>query len=190
MAQALGHGRPYVLFVSIPSRNKNLEALRRAVARLAQQGFPHALVIAGAKPKFEPPEFIDEIDAELPGAPGRVTWLGDTPDPELAALMSDADAFCLPSFTESFGLSALEAMACGSPVVASNRGSLPEVIGDAGLLTEPTGEAIASALARVLVDSELSRALRAAARARAQAMSWDRTATGWLRALQRAAEYG
>jgi glycosyltransferase involved in cell wall biosynthesis len=190
-AAALGHDLPYVLFASIPSiRQKNLPALKQAVAGLGRRGLPHALVIAGGTAGGEPPAVLEEIAADLPGLPGRVAWLGHLGDRELAALMAEADAFCLPSLFESFGLTALEAMACGAPVVASNQGALPEVVGDAALLAEPTPDALEAALLHVLTDAELADRLRARGRARAEAMTWERTADGWLAVLERAAADG
>jgi glycosyltransferase involved in cell wall biosynthesis len=189
VSEALGEERPYVLFASIPSiRQKNLWELKRAVAGLAARGLPHAIVIAGGTAGGESPAVIDEIGAELPGFPGRVAWLGQLGDAELAGLMADADAFCLPSLFESFGLTALEAMACGAPVVASARGALPEVVGDAAVLSEPSAEALERALLRVLTDDAVARRLREAGRSRAERMTWERTAEGWLAALRRAAE--
>jgi glycosyltransferase involved in cell wall biosynthesis len=188
VAKSLGGDRPYVLFASIPSiRQKNLTALRVAMARLAERGLPHALVIAGGRAGGETPAELAEIMAELPGFPDRVLWLGHVADAELAGLMAEADAFCLPSLYEAFGLTALEALACGAPAVVSNTGALPEVVGDAALLADPTPEALAAALERVLTDRELAERLRAAGPERAAAMSWDRTAAGWLEALEGAA---
>jgi glycosyltransferase involved in cell wall biosynthesis len=187
-AAKLGEDRPYVLFASIPSiAQKNLPALKEAVARLAERDLPHALAIVGGTSGGEPAELLDEIAADLPGLPGRVAWLGHLGDRELAALMAEADAFCLPSSFESFGLTALEAMACGAPVVVSNRGALPEVVGDAALLSDPTPEGLEAALLRVLTEEGLAGRLRAAGRARAERMTWERTADGWLTALRRAA---
>ena len=188
VAAALGEPRPYVLFASIPTiAQKNLPALRGAMERLAASGHPHALVIAGGTAGGESGEALAAVAAELEGAPGRVAWLGHLDDPELAELMAEADAFCLPSLFESFGLTALEAMACGAPVVVSDRGALPEVVGDAALVAEPTAAALETALARVLGDPALAGRLRAAGRARAETMSWSRTADGWQRVLVDAA---
>jgi glycosyltransferase involved in cell wall biosynthesis len=188
VSKALGEERPYVLFASIPSiPQKNLSALKEAVARLAERGLPHALVIAGGTAGGESREDLDEIAADIRGFGGRLAWLGHVGDLELAGLMAEADAFCLPSLFESFGLTALEAMACGAPVVVSNRGALPEVVGDAAILSEPTPDELETALSRVLTDEALARHLRAAGRARAESMTWDRTADGWLAVLHRAA---
>ena len=182
----LGQQRPFVLFASLPSiAQKNLATLRDAVTRLVARGFPHALVIAGGLAGGESASAVSAIGADLPGAPGRVLWLGAVDDRKLAALMAAADAFCLPSHFESFGLTALEAMACGAPVVASNRGALPEVVGNAGILCDPTAESLEAALVRVLTDADLADRLRSAARGRALRMSWGRTADGWAMALRR-----
>jgi len=154
---------------------------------LVARGLPHALVIAGGTAGGEPPELLAEIAAELPEAPGRVAWLGHVGDAELAGLMAAADAFCLPSLIESFGLTALEAMACGAPVIVSDRGALPEVVADAGVISEPTAAALEAALGAVLCDPGRARRLRAAARERALTLPWERTAAGWLEVLEAAA---
>jgi glycosyltransferase involved in cell wall biosynthesis len=80
----------------------------------------------------------------------------------------------------------LEAMACGSPVVVTNRGALPEVVAGAGVIVEPDAESIASGLITVLSDSTLAASLAADGRSRALELSWERTADGWLQALQAA----
>jgi alpha-1,6-mannosyltransferase len=188
VARALGADRPYVLFASIPSiAQKNLKGLKTAMGRLTAGGLPHALVIAGGTAGGESPELLARIAADLPEARGRVAWLGHLGDAELAGLMAEADAFCLPSLIESFGLTALEAMACGAPVVVSNRGALPEVVGDAGVITDPAPPALEHALRRILCEPERARYLRTAARERALTMPWEATAAGWLAVLEAAA---
>jgi glycosyltransferase involved in cell wall biosynthesis len=189
VANALGERRPYVLFASIPTiQQKNLGVLKQAMATLAQRGSPHALVIAGGVAGGESQEELAAVVAEPPGLEDRVLWLGHLGDEQLAGLMAECDVFCLPSLFESFGLTSLEALACGAPTVVSNRGALPEVVGDAALKVDPTPDAIAAALERVLSDHSLASELRAAGRARAEELPWDRTADGWLHVLQVAAE--
>ncbi len=180
---------PYVLFVSQLHPRKNLAVLRAAMAELAADGLPHQLVIVGGAAQDRPDstDLQREAAADLPGAPGRVVLLQDVPDEALADVMAGAAAFCLPSLMEGFGLTALEAMSCGVPVVVSDRGSLPEVVGDAGLVVAPTVDAVAGALAQVLVDPGRAAELGAAARARALTFTWARTAAGWLDALRAAA---
>lgn len=185
---SLGERRPYVLFASIPSiQQKNLPSLRKAIGRLVERGFPHALVIAGGTAGGESAALLASIGEDLPQGRGRVAWLGAVDDRQLSALMAGADAFCLPSYFESFGLTALEAMASGAPVIVSNRGALPEVVGEAGLVCEPTPEALEQALAEVLTDRGLADRLRASGRARAERMTWAGTAEGWLAVLRRGA---
>jgi glycosyltransferase involved in cell wall biosynthesis len=187
--EALGADTPYVLFASIPSiRQKNLVALKEAMARLAVDGLPHALVIAGGTAGGESPEELREIPAGPPELAGRIAWLGHLGDEELAGLMADADAFCLPSLFDAFPLTSLEALACGAPCVFSNRGALPEVAGDAAVVVEPEPDALAEGLERVLTDAALAARLREAGPERAATMTWDRTADGWVRALEQAAD--
>ena len=191
VADALGEGRPYVLFAAIPSiRQKNLVALKEAMAQLVSAGLPHALAVAGGTAGGESPEELREIAAGPPGLDGRVAWLGHLEDRELAGLMAEADAFCLPSLFDAFPLTALEALACGAPAVFSNRGALPELAGGAAILSEPDPDSLAGALRRVLGDDALRAQLRESARARAAEFSWERTARGWLAAMERAAALG
>jgi glycosyltransferase involved in cell wall biosynthesis len=104
--------------------------------------------------------------------------------------MAEADAFCLPSLYEGFGLTALEAMACGAPVVVSDRGALPEVVADTGLVVPPTADAVRAALRRLLVDRRLAEALGRTAAERARGFTWERTAQGWLSVLRAAVASG
>jgi glycosyltransferase involved in cell wall biosynthesis len=182
-------GAPYVLFASVIHPRKNLSALREAVGRLAREGFPHVLVVAGgpALDRSDSSELERAASAELPGAPGRVVRLTSPSDAELAGLMAGADAFCLPSLYEGFGLTALEAMACGAPVVVSDRGSLPEVVGDAASVAPPTPDGLHRALREILTDASLAAQLRRAGPRRAAGFTWERTAAGWLDVLSRAA---
>jgi glycosyltransferase involved in cell wall biosynthesis len=191
VARALG-GReaPYVLYAATLHPRKNLEALRSAFVRIAAAGFPHVLAIAGqpAPDRPDSSELERAASAPIPGAPGRAVRLGAPPDEELAALMAGADAFCLPSLYEGFGLTALEAMACGAPVIVSDRGALPEVVDGGGIVVDPSPEAIASGLQRVLGDDRLASALRRRAVERARPFTWARAASGWLAVLRAAAE--
>ncbi len=179
----------YVLFVGTLHPRKNLTAVRHAVARLARRGFRHLLVLAtaDAPDRSDSSELRRKALAELPGAPGRIVSIPSCEDAELAALMAGADAVCQPSFSEGFGLTALEAMACGTPVIVSDRGSLPEVVAGGGLIVPPTTDAIEHALARLLSDSALSARLAADGRRRAEGFTWQRSVNGWLRVLERAA---
>jgi glycosyltransferase involved in cell wall biosynthesis len=176
----------YVLFASQLHPRKNLAALRDAMDRLEDSP---ALVVVGspAMDRADSADLEAAAFAPLPGG-GRVVRVDGPSDGELAALMAGCDAFCLPSLFEGFGLTALEAMACGAPVIVSDRGALPEVVGDAGLVVAPEPEALAAALTRVLGEPGLADRLGAAGRARAAGMTGAHTARGWLASLERAAE--
>jgi alpha-1,3-rhamnosyl/mannosyltransferase len=112
-------------------------------------------------------------------------------DSALAQAYGAARAVVVPSLYEGFGLPALEAMACGAPVVAADRASLPEVVGEAGLLSGPDAESLAQAMGRVLAEPELAQRLREAGPRRASRFSWAETARTTLKVYRRvAARFG
>jgi glycosyltransferase involved in cell wall biosynthesis len=173
----------YILYVGNFKPHKNLARLIRAFARLsAAQRARHTLVLAGGDREGRPEL---EALALAEGVRDRVVFPGRIDDADLPALYSGAAVFVLPSLEEGFGLPALEAMACGAPVVASNRAALPEVVADAGLLFDAEREAeIAAALERVLADPGLADDLRRRALARAGLYTASRT-SGRVLALLR-----
>ena len=120
-----------------------------------------------------------------PPLAGHVEYLGYVPPNEREALFKGAQLFVLPSFEEGFGLPVLEAMAAGVPVVASNRGSLPEVIGDAGLLIDPDNpESLTDAMARIVGDSTLRATCARRGLDRARQFNWAQTARDVRRAYE------
>jgi glycosyltransferase involved in cell wall biosynthesis len=179
-----GLTRPYVLFVGYLEPKKNLAALLDAVAALRRRGAwgETELVIVGATGWGPAPA----AHARVLGLEGAVRFVGAASDADLPALYGGALAFVFPSLWEGFGLPVLEAMASGAPVVASNRGALPEVTGGAALLVDPAPAPLTDALGRVLAEPALRERLRAAGLARAAAFSWERTARETL-AVYRAA---
>jgi glycosyltransferase involved in cell wall biosynthesis len=181
--------RPYVLFVSQLHPRKNLAVLRAAMARLIARGYPHGLVVVGGPPadRADGDALVQEAEAPLPGTEQAVVRLQRLTDAQLAAVTAGASVFCLPSLMEGFGLTALEAMACGVPVVVSDRGALPEVVADAGIVTAPTADAVEAALAGLLADDDRARALGNAGRERSQGFTWTATARAWRRSLEEAA---
>jgi glycosyltransferase involved in cell wall biosynthesis len=181
---------PYVLYVGSLLPRKNISALREAMTMLAADGFSHNLVIvgAGSPDRADTGSLQREISADLPGLPGRMVHMpSPIPERHVVRLMGGAAAFCVPSLYEGFGLVALEAMACGAPTVVSNRGSLPEVVGEAGIVVEPTPDGLAGGLRLALSDGQGSRVLRVASRRRAETLSWERTVDGWVASLLAAA---
>jgi glycosyltransferase involved in cell wall biosynthesis len=171
-------GRGYVLTVATADPRKNLSALAPVAAALAERGID--LVWAGdARAYF----------AELDAVPG-LRSVGYVPDALLPALYRGARAFVLPSRYEGFGLTCVEAMACGTPVVAADRAALPETCGDAALLADPDDprSVVAAVLSAATGDPARREALRAAGLRRAAHFSWERTADqtdALLRAISR-----
>jgi len=170
-----GLGARYALYVGNFLPHKNLPRLLRAWAALAEPlRAGHRLVLAGGDQSRRPA--LAALAASLRLASG-VVFPGLVDDADLPAVYGGATLVVQPSLEEGFGLPALEAMACGAPVVASRRGALPEVVAEAGLLVDPEDEgALVAALARVLGSAEERAALAQRGRARAGDFTADRTA--------------
>ena len=172
-----------VLFVGTLEPRKNLGVLLDAYERLAGAGGSvPPLVLAGrATPAAQP--WLDRI-ARTPLS-AHVQHTGYVAQDDRERLFASARALVLPSLEEGFGLTALEAMAAGIPVLASNRGSLPEVVGDGGMLLEPEDAgAWADAIRRVAGDDSWATALGAAGLQRARAFTWDHTVATLRRAYE------
>lgn len=119
----------------------------------------------------------------------RVHFTGYVSDKDLVTLMAGSEALCLPSFSEGFGLPAIEAMACGVPVLASTAGSLPEVVGDAGLLFDPHNiEEMSAAILELSTNANLRQELRKLAVARSSKFTWAAAAHMVIPVLQAAVE--
>ena len=162
--QRLGLTRPYVLTVGDRGPRKNLDALRPAVGLLQKHGIE--LVVAGGGRGHQ-------LGAALAGARD----LGYVPDEDLPALYAGARAFALPSLHEGFGLTVLEAMAAGVPVVASSRGALPEVVTGAGLLADPDDWGLfAAAVVTAATDEQARARMREEGLQVAARYTWDRAA--------------
>jgi len=177
---------PYVLSLATVTPHKNMGFLLEAFARLVRQqpDCDLKLVLAGGKgATAERIQAMLNTDATL--AP-RVVLTGYVAESDLRALYGGAMMFAFPSLYEGFGLPPLEAMQCRVPVVCSNRSSLPEVIGDGGMLLDPTDtDAWGDALWQLWRDQPRRQALAEKALARAGQFSWRRTADLTLDVYQR-----
>lgn len=163
---------PYLLYVGTIDRRKDYTTLLQALLQLDKR---ITLVLAGTviAGRTDFPQQVAKL-----GLGHRVRVLGYVPERELVGLYRGAAAFVYPSFYEGFGLPVLEAMACGTPVITYRATSLPEVVGDAGLLLDPpwTPETLASAIRRVLSDEALRLELRQKGFEQAKRFNWAETA--------------
>ena len=172
----LNPAKRYVLYVGGLSPHKNLIRLIEAFRSVVPEDVP--LVLVG--------DFGDVFQTHVPqlreavarhGLERRVLFTGYVDDPDLAHLYSRAYALVQPSLMEGFGLPAVEAMACGTPVISSTAGSLPEVVGDAGVFFNPLDVSeMAAKLNGLLADPRERSRLAKLAKARAASFSWDRAA--------------
>lgn len=163
---------PYVLYVGQFDPRKNMRALARAFA-IAARGEPTLrLVVAGALGKLR--RFLDEALAESAAPLDRVVRTGYVDDGTLAALYAGAEALVHPALLEGFGLTPLEAMAAGTPVVAFDAPGVAEIVGDAGVLVPlpDDGNALGGALLDLLASGSRRASLAEAGRARAATFSW------------------
>jgi glycosyltransferase involved in cell wall biosynthesis len=183
MRERYGLPEGYLLSLGTREPGKNREAVFRALRLLLDEGRDLHLAVVGQRGW----RLAREEDAlhEL-GLEQRVHFTGYVDQADLPALYSGASAFVFPSLYEGFGLPALEAMACGVPVVTSNTSALPEVVGDAALKVDPTDtRAIADAIARILDDETLAGLLREAGVERAAEFTWEGCATATVSVYRR-----
>jgi glycosyltransferase involved in cell wall biosynthesis len=166
-------GVPFVLATGKISPRKNILGVMEAMAELVGT-LPHHLVIAGGDGWA-----VADVYAAVKrlGLEGRTHFPGFVTDAELGTLYAEAAVYVHPSFYEGFGLTVLEAMAAGTPVITADRSSLPEVAGEAALLVDPADvNSLAHAVLRIATDEALAADLRARGRARATTFTWDAAA--------------
>ncbi len=160
----------YILFLGSLQPRKNITLLMEAWRKL-QADFPDVWLVAAGTTGH----VFHRV--EIPTGLQRVIFPGYVPDADLPELYSGADVFVLPSLEEGFGLPVLEAMACGTPVILSKAGALPEVAGEAGLQVNPCSvEELSESLRRLLSDSNLRADLKQRGLERAHRFPWERSA--------------
>jgi glycosyltransferase involved in cell wall biosynthesis len=167
----------YILFVGTLEPRKNIPGLLKAWDEIKDQHPDVALFIAGTSGRvFRESPYLNSDN--------RVRWLGYVSETELPALYAGADLFILPSLDEGFGLPALEAMACGTPVIVSDGGALPEVVGQAGMifnLSNPFG--LSNAINEGLLNAALRISMKEKGLARTKLFSWQTTAESTWKCL-------
>ena len=174
---AAAAGTRFLLYAGTLDPHKNLAFALKVFACLRAEGRPLQFRLVGRQP-------ADRVAALLAAIPPDirrdVRFEGFVSDAQLADLMRGCAAFIFPSRNEGFGLAPVEAMACGAAVIAAAAGSLPEVVGEGGVLLDPDDvDGWTRHVGRVLDEPDYARELRARALARASLFSWDRAATGY-----------
>lgn len=180
--------KPYILFVGRIAQIKNIAGLLVAFKYLAERNSDFQLVLVGGRDNL----FVEEGSAKILAAgqkwTKRVRFINEISDRDLVAMYNGAELFVLPSFGEGFGIPVLEAMACGTPVLSSNATSLPEVVGRAGWLFDPTNqdEFNDKLLTLISMPSERRR-LSEAGKERVKLFSWEEAARKTIRVYEEAA---
>ena len=173
----------YILCVAGSDPTKNIKSLIHAYSKFPNRLLNnYQLVLAG---DLQRDRMLCETIKQL-GLENNVVMTGIVSDERLVRLYQEAAVFVFPSLYEGFGLPLLEAMACGCPVVSSNRSSIPEVVGDAGILIDPLDlTAMSQAIERVLTDSTLAERLRGAGLRQAKRFDWNQTARETVQLYQK-----
>ncbi|MFH1039354.1 MAG: glycosyltransferase family 1 protein [PVC group bacterium] len=174
-AEKLGSADPFLLYVGRFDPYKNVPGLIRAFAAFCRTRSDRPRLVLAGPPDPRYPEARETVSSL--GLGPRVTFLDGVDEEDLIPLYNGARILVLPSFYEGFGLPPLEAMACGTPVISSNRGSLPEIVGGAALLIDPgRDQEIAGAIEKLWDSEPLREELRKKGLARAREFSWEKTA--------------
>jgi glycosyltransferase involved in cell wall biosynthesis len=181
--QNYGVKKPYILSLCTLEPRKNLVGVLDAYEKLPEKTKrSYILVLAGGKGWLD-----DELEKRIGelSAKYEVIKTGYVPDEDLPALYSGASVFVFPSFYEGFGMPPLEAMACGTPVITSDNTSLPEVVGNAGIMIKADDtERLAGEMERVLTNNKLAQNLREKGLEQAKKFSWEKSAKELLDVIE------
>lgn len=180
----------YVLYLGGYEPHKNVLNLLHAYTYVAQAlGDEYPLVLAGRKPDAAAPNYPDYDGMIARSGLGKyVRWIGYVDEEDKPLLYRNAEVFVFPSRREGFGLPPLEAMACGTPVVVSDGGSLPEIVGRAGFVVDPDDvRGMAGAIISLVVQDDLAADLRRQGPQQAARFTWESTATETLLVYDRVA---
>jgi glycosyltransferase involved in cell wall biosynthesis len=169
----LGLKGEYLFYCGNIRPHKNLIPLVRAVDELNKLGYDLSLVLSG---NFK--NNYNELTEVIQGLQfqEKLLFAGELSDEDIKCLYQNAFAFVFPSLYEGFGLPVLEAMACGTPVISSNKSCMPEIIGDSGILIEPTAKDITHSVIELIKQPSLRSSLIEKGLKRVQFFSWDKTA--------------
>lgn len=176
----------YVLHISSETLTKNVRGLVKAFSQLKQEHkFANLKLLKAGNPQNRRDrKGLLKLIGQL-GLQEDIIFLGYVPGEDLPGLYSIAELFVFPSFYEGFGLPVLEAMACGTPVITSNVSSLPEIVGNAGIVVNPKDvDALAEAMKKVLLGEELKRSMISKGLERARRFSWETSAKETLKICQ------
>ena len=174
LAKKYNINTPFIHYVGTLEKRKNVPTLIKAFYKLKKKGITHKLVIVGKK-GWRYNDIFEVVKAL--NLQKDVIFTGYVPKEDLVKFYNLADVFVYPSIYEGFGLPPLEAMACGCPVIASNTSSLPEVVGNAGILINPYNiDSLAKAIYDVLTNDGLRDELSKKGLKRAKLFSWEKTA--------------
>ena len=177
----------YALFMGTLEPRKNVDGLLEAYGRLLARrpNVPKLVLVGRAGPEAQP--WLDAI--ARPPLVGHVEYLGYVSEHDRQRVYADARLLVLPSYEEGFGMPVLEAMSLGIPVIATSRGALPELVGDAGILIVPEdAESIVAALDRVLSDDSFAETIGRRGLERSRRFQWQHTARAIHEAFQEAAD--
>jgi len=179
--------KPYIFFIGRLEEKKNIIGMIRAYAFLRKEkNIKHQFLLAG-KPGFG----YDVIEKEIDNLPGEIKkdikLLGYIKEADYVKKLQEADIFLFTTFFEGFGMPIIEAMACGTPVITSNRTSMPEIAGNAAILVDPNNSLqIAAAMSKVIHSDGLKKSLILKGRVRSKIFSWEKAAKKTLEVINKA----